>query len=119
MNDLLAHLLQLGPLYMVAAAASFVFVRSGPAFMGRWNERLRDLSKAKAGDWARLRGEIVRLDARCALIEDREQQCRDDLAGALGRIAELEGYNIGQGRARQDAQIIVSTDRELRKGGET
>lgn len=115
MNDLLPHILQLGPLYAVALAVSVVIIRAGPSFMQRWNERLRDLSRAKAGDWSRLRGEIARLDERCRLIESREEDCRRELAGAVGRIAELEGYNAGQGRAAQEAQLIVSAER-LEKG---
>lgn len=102
---------------MVAAATCFVLVRSGPAFLGRWNERLRDLSRAKAGDWARLRGEIARLDERCRQIETREEACQHLLTDAVRRIAELEGYNIGQGKARQDAQVILSVERG--KKGET
>jgi hypothetical protein len=111
MNELLQHLLSAGPLYLVAIAVSAVVLRAGPAFMGRWNERLRDLSRAKAGDWARLRQEIKRLDARCALIEGREEKCQQELAGALGRIAALEGYNDGRGKAAQDAAGIVAVER--------
>jgi hypothetical protein len=108
----LLQFLYAAPLYAVAIAMTALAIRAGPAFWARWNERLRDKARARAGDWSRLRGEIARLDARCAMIEGREEQCRSDLGDAVRRIAELEGYNIGRGEARQEAQRMLSAGRE-------
>lgn len=107
----LHNLLPYGPLWLVAIAMTTVVLRSGPSFLERWNERLRDKDAAKAGDWSRLRGEIKRLDERCAQIEEREQECQHNLADALQRIGQLEGYNLGIGEAHQTAQRIVSSER--------
>ena len=68
--------------------------------------------------WKRFQDEIKRLvervvtvEDKCAKLEESEERCREELADAKGRIAELEGYNIGSGSARQDAARIVAVDR--------
>jgi len=82
-----------------------------PAVMAQWNERLRDKVAERATDWTRLRDEIGRLDARCKSLEEAEQRCRSELADAVRRLSTLEGYEMGRGKAAQDAQAIVSTER--------
>lgn len=115
-------------------------IRDWPNFMARWNERQRDKEAAKDGDWKRLRdeierrdaqmdaqdarhaAEIARLDARCERLETAEQGCRAELAenkaelaAAKARIGELEGFMMGQGKARNDAAAIVASDRLARR----
>lgn len=111
------HLLPYAPAYMVAIAMIAVILRSGPSFLERWNERQRDVADAKAGDWSRLRGEIKRLDERCAKIELREQECQRLLTDAVQRIGQLEGYNLGVGEAHQTAQRMLSEEREADRIG--
>ncbi len=65
----------------------------------------------------RLVAEVGRLDHRVQSLEVSEERCREELADAKGRIAELEGYNIGAGKARAEAQRIVSTEREADRHG--
>ncbi len=99
------------PLWVVALAAMVALFKSWPAIMAKVNEARRDSEAAKAGDWTRLRGEIDRLDERCAQIEEREQECQRQLTDALHRIGELEGYNLGVGKANQEAAGIVAAER--------
>lgn len=75
-----------------------------PAIMERLNERRRDRA-AIEGD------QYERMDARLQRLEQSEEECQHKLVDALRRIAELEGYNIGQGMARQEAAVIVATER--------
>lgn len=112
-NGWLLQYLYAAPPILVALAMMTLAIRAGPAFWARWNESRRDLSRAKAGDWSRLRGEIARVDERCRLIEEREQECQRQLTDALHRIGELEGYNIGRGEAKQDAQRMLSEERQI------
>lgn len=83
-----------------------------PAMFAQWIEYRKTKEAAKAADWTRLRAEIERLDGRCIRLEDAEAKCRDDLASAKERIATLEGYQIGRGRAAQDAAGIVALERQ-------
>lgn len=106
------------PAYVVLLIIGVMAWKIYPAVLGRILEGRRDKETAKSGDWSRLRGEIDRLDARCASIEEREQECQHQLADALKRIGELEGYNLGIGEAHQTAQRIISEDREARKAGQ-
>jgi len=114
--------------YVLGAPAWLAFlvylvrtVRDWPNIMAQWNARQRDKVDEKAQDWSRLRGEIERLDGRCERLEIAEEACRGELASAKGRLAELEGFMMGQGKARNDAAAIVATerlaDRKAREGG--
>lgn len=93
-----------------------------PAMLDRWLAFRTARAAEKAADWTRLREEIDRL--RQQRREDQEQserrhneqireneKCRGDLAAAVRRIAELEGYLMGQGRAAQEAAGIVAIER--------
>ena len=82
-----------------------------PAVMAAWNERLRDKVSERATDWTRLRDEIARLDTRCKNLEEAEQRCRSELADKERRLAALEGYEIGRGKADNEAAAIVAKDR--------
>lgn len=65
--------------------------------------------------WEKLNGALVaengRLVERCKRLEKAEEQCRNDLADVKERLAVLEGYEFGQGKARQDAANIVAAER--------
>lgn len=99
------------PLWVVALIVSVGAFKVWPLIMERVNERLRDREAAKASDWTRLRGEIDRIDGRCQRLEEREEECQRNLADARTRLADLEGYMMGQGEAKQAAQRALSADR--------
>lgn len=90
-----------------------------PKFMEQWLALRQAKALEKAADWSR-RGdllkdqgdEIKRLGERCKRLEAAEEKCRNDLADAKERIATLEGYNIGEGKALNEAQRILSAERE-------
>jgi hypothetical protein len=100
------------PAYLSLLIVAVMAWRIYPHVLARILEGRRDKESAKDGDWRRLRGEIDRLDHRCAQIEEREQECQHQLTDALHRIGELEGYNLGIGDARQTAQRMLSEGRE-------
>lgn len=104
-----------------AWAASLVFAtlvfKFYPLWKQRWTEARTAEDAITGHQWTRLTGEITRLDAEIKMLKQSEQNCREELADAKSRIAELEGYNIGQGKALQEAQRIVSTEREIDRHG--
>lgn len=98
-----------------------------------WKQRI---TEAKAGDdaivgaqWARFQNEITRLGTRVAALEKRcdeqalelEECHRDRNTERAGRL-EAEALLMGRGRAAQEAQTMLSTEREAdrygRKGDE-
>lgn len=94
------------PLYLALVFLVGYGVKIYPLVLERINEARRDKAAIDHGLYERLA-------ARCEKLETSEQKCRADLADAVKRIAELEGYMIGTGAAKQDAQRIVSTEREV------
>lgn len=75
--------------------------KSWPHIMGRVNERRRDSAEEKAGDWERLRQEIVRLHEQVACCERERAEWMDR---AITAEATLQGYGeIRQLRAISDA----------------
>lgn len=66
-------------------------------------------------EWEKLNGalaaEIDRIAGRCQRLEEAEERCREELAGAQLRLSTLEGYEHGQGKARQEAATIVALER--------
>jgi hypothetical protein len=82
-----------------------------PAIMAQWIARRQTIAAEKAADWDRLRDEVERYSERLSGVETREQECQRQLTDAMRRIAELEGYMMGQGKARQDAAAIVASER--------
>lgn len=121
----LVQILQLAP-YAVGTGIIFLIGAAIwsriPAFMAQWLEFKKARAAEKAADWTRLRDEIRFLGA--ALQSEREERrierieqqaenerCRSELAAAVRRIAELEGFMMGQGHARAEAQTIVSIER--------
>lgn len=91
-------------LFMVAGG-----FRVWPSIMERINERKRDRAAIEADQY-------VRMDGRLKHLEEAESRCRDELADAVRRVAELEGYMMGTGKARQDAANIVAVERLTRDG---
>lgn len=99
------------PLWLIFCTFAVRTVKDWPNIMARRNEAKRDT--ASAADAL-----LSRYEHRVAALEAAEEKCRDDLGDALRRIAELEGYNMGRGKARQDAQRMLSEERESdRRGG--
>jgi hypothetical protein len=104
-----------------ATAAAWTFVlmtavalfKAWPSIMGRFNERSRDVDSAKGRDWDRLRAEIVRLDERCDHLQTEVDACREREGVWMARAIAAEAYQLGKGQARQDAQVIVSTERQI------
>lgn len=74
-----------------------------------------DIEVAVLAEWRKLNEalseEIKRLAERCQRLEGAEERCRTDLADALKRLSALEGYELGQGKARQEASQIVAIER--------
>lgn len=75
-----------------------------PAMLDRWLAWRAAKAAEKAADWSRLRDEVIRLS-------EAEHRCRNELADVTRRLATLEGYNIGRGKAVQEASTIVAVDR--------
>lgn len=79
-----------------------------------------DVEVAVLAEWQKLNGaqsdEIQRLDERCQRLEAAEERCRADLSDALKRLSALEGYEHGQGKARQEAAQIVAIERLESRG---
>lgn len=80
------------------------------------SQRLKSASDVKVvviEQWEKLAGA---LEERCQRLEEAEERCRRELADAQRRLSALEGYEHGQGKARQEAAQIVAIERlESRK----
>lgn len=55
------------------------------------------------------------LEARVGRLEEAEQRCQRDLNDALHRIAQLEGYDAGQGQARNEVTRLQANTRAADK----
>lgn len=100
--------------WVLAAACFVALFREFPRWRLSANETRRDAAAERAGDFTRIRDEVDRLDKRVRRLEAENEECHSNLADATRRIAELEGYNLGKGEAREHAQLIVSADRQER-----
>lgn len=96
--------------------------RAWPAIMGRRNEARRDAAAEKASDWERLRSEVNRLSERVEALETKVEECerredawRERAVTAESELVKLQAYELGRGVARQEAQKIVSAEREQQK----
>lgn len=92
-----------------------------PAMFAQWIEYRRAKAAERAADWTRLRDENKRLDERCRRLEVAEERCRDELGEVKTRLSTLEGYELGRGKAAQEASNIVAIERleaDKRKGDE-
>lgn len=75
-----------------------------PAMFAQWIAYRRAKAEEKAADWSRLRD-------HCNFLIEAEERCRSELNDVKGRLAALEGYMDGQGRASQEAAGIVALER--------
>lgn len=75
-----------------------------PQLLDKWLAFRTAKAAEKAADWTRIRDEVIRLS-------EAEERCRRELADVTRRLAEIEGYELGRGKARQDAANIVALDR--------
>lgn len=71
----------------------------------------------KNGDWVRLRDEIARLDERCDHLQKEVDECREREGEWMRRAIAAEAASEGIGEARQEAQRIVSTERQKPSDG--
>lgn len=98
-------LLSAGPPLWVAVMTALVFFwRGSPRILDSITKWIEVRAKIKAD---LLGGALQRIDR----LEISEQRCREELATVTKRLAELEGYNIGSGRARQDAAAYLAAER--------
>jgi hypothetical protein len=67
-----------------------------------------DDSISVRNEWAKL---FEAVSERCQSLEDAERLCRVELADVKERLAALEGYQSGIGKARQEAANIVALER--------
>ena len=92
----------------IAVALLFLFVmrmwNGAPAMFQQWIAYKRAKAEEKAADWSRLRD-------HCNFLMSAEENCRSELNEVKGRLATLEGYMAGQGRASQEAAGIVAIER--------
>lgn len=100
------------PVWAAVITAAVLVFRAYPSLRQRWTEARTAEDSIVGNQWSRLTTEIGRLAKRIETLEAAEQRCREELADAKNRIAELEGYNMGHGSAMQEAQMIVSAERE-------
>lgn len=82
-----------------------------PAMFEQWISWRRARAEHKAAEWGRLLSENKRIDERCIRLETAEERCRAELLDVKGRLAALEGYMAGQGKASQEAAGVVALER--------
>lgn len=92
----------------IAVAILFLFVvrmwNGAPAMFEQWIAYKRAKAEEKSADWSRLRD-------HCSFLMQAEENCRAELNDVKGRLATLEGYMAGTGRAAQEAAGIVAIER--------
>lgn len=98
-------------IWALALVNAVALYRAWPNIMARINERHRDREAEKSGDWSRLRAEITRLDERCDLLQTAVDECRQREGDWMSRAISAEAAQLGEGRANEAAQRIVSADR--------
>lgn len=107
--------------YSVLALLAVVLVavvRAWPAIMAKVNEAKRDTAAEKAGDWTRLREEIVRLDERLDKLQIEVDACHDEKGEWMARAIKAEALVQAKGEIRQRAAAVVASDRLARKAEE-
>lgn len=75
-----------------------------PAMFEQWISYKRAKAEEKAADWSRLRD-------HCSFLMEAEERCRSELNDVKSRLASLEGYMAGQGKASQEAAGVVAIER--------
>jgi hypothetical protein len=109
----------IGQIFSVESAAwAFVAILFVSAFkvyplvMERLNERHRDRQNGVGRHQDRLEARIVRLEGRCDNLENELIECHRERDEWRGRAIAAEAVMLGTGTAKQEAQRIVSTERE-------
>lgn len=92
------------PIWLAAVTFMVRTVRIWPGIMEQWNTRQRDKENAKSGL-------MDRYETRLSSLELKEEDCQRKLTDALRRLAQVEGFMMGQGKARQEAANIVAVER--------
>lgn len=116
----LAELFSVRNAALVAALANLLLVfrvfNGAPKWFEQWISYRRAKAEEKAADWSRLRD-------HCNFLMAAEETCRSELNDVKGRLATLEGYMAGQGRAYQEAAGINALERlgrnDKKPGGRT
>lgn len=92
----------------IAVALLFLFIvrtwNGAPAMFEQWIQYKRAKAEEKASDWSRLRD-------HCSFLMEAEERCRSELNEVKSRLATLEGYLAGQGKASQEAAGVVALER--------
>lgn len=107
--------------WAVVALIFLLIVRmwnGAPAMLETWILWRQSKAAEKASDWHRLRDEIRRLseaEERCrsdfANLHRKHMELHQEYADISRRVAELEGWQTGQGRASQEAAGVVALER--------
>src|SRR5690349_10147490 len=94
------------------AVVVIALVKVWPLILAKLIEARRDKVDEKAGDWSRLRGEIERLDGRCDHLQQEVDECHRREGEWMSRAIRAESALLGKGEVRQEAQRIVSAERQ-------
>jgi hypothetical protein len=94
------------------ARAAVTLFKAWPHILGRLNERNRDRVAEEASEHARFLAEVSRLDQRCDHLQNEVDECRKREGEWMSRAIAAEAVQLGLGAAKQEAQRIVSAERE-------
>lgn len=83
-----------------------------PNVMAQWIEWRKAKAAEKSQDWTRLRAEIDKLWNECAELRKVVQECERREGEWMSRAIAAEAKLLGMGEAKQEAQRIVSTERQ-------
>lgn len=113
--DALRQIFSIQSAAWTGVALFFLFVwrmwNGAPAMFAQWIAYRRAKAEEKAAHWNRLQQEIARLDESAKESRAAEARCNEELYGVKTRLATLEGYQAGYGRAAQEAAGIVAIER--------
>ena len=86
--------------------------------MERWLQARQDRRAEKDQDWTRRGDEITRLaervstlEAKCSVLEQEVEECREVQLYWKGRAITAEATLQGEGDAMNRAQLMLSSDR--------
>lgn len=106
----------LGKIFTVPAAAWTAVLAFIAYLVRNRNERLRDINTERSSDWDRIRSERDVAREECDLVRDRWAESERQRVEWMGRAVKAErayeGLLEGIGEARQEAQRIISAERE-------
>ena len=108
----------IGKLFSWQLAAWSAFLVNVGVWLKIRNERKRDISSERGGDWSRLRAEIDRLDARCDHLQTEVDACREREGEWMHRALEAEAIVQGYGEVRQIQQLSESMKRHKPQDGD-